>query len=201
MHYRWLEKWGRFFTATDNFCWWCEVLSTEMRSFFGEPKVNQKNSSFQCEALHRTSKSWSGAVKIWRTLKGTKYNALLKPNYTKLSWLNPKILQLTNNSFFVVCWQTMKINQVTEKQFETKNSKGEWTLSRTRLAWWLVETAALVRPRSGWGGSRDQPPGQSSPWQGPRAFTIFGRDFVVRIPDFFSWSVNRPQVIFLVFEA
>ena len=83
----------------------------------------------------------------------------------------------------------------------TKNSKGEWTLSRTRLAWWLVETAALVRPRSGWGGSRDQPPGQSSPWQGPRAFTIFGRDFVVRIPDFFSWSVNRPQVIFLVFEA
>ena len=106
-----------------------------------------------------------------------------------------------NVSFFVVCWQTMKINQVTEKQIKTKNSKGEWTLSRTRLAWWLVETAALVRPRSGWGGSRDQPPGQSSPWQGPRAFTIFGRDFVVRIPDFFSWSVNRPQVIFLVFEA
>ena len=63
MHYWWLEKWGRFFTATVNFCWWCEVLSTEMRSFFGEPKVNQKNSSFQCEALHRTSKSWSGAVK------------------------------------------------------------------------------------------------------------------------------------------
>ena len=83
MHYWWLEKWDRFLQRLSNFCWWCEVLSTEMRSFFGEPKVNQKNSSFQCEALHRTSKSWSGAVKIWRTLKGTMDNALLSQTFNQ----------------------------------------------------------------------------------------------------------------------
>ena len=39
-------------------------------------------------------------------------------------------------------------------------SRDEFDGLRAELAWRLVETAALGRPRSGRGGSRDQPPGQ-----------------------------------------
>ena len=46
-----------FLRFPNDFCWFCEVLRTEMRSFFGSPSVHQKNSSFLCLALHLTSKS------------------------------------------------------------------------------------------------------------------------------------------------